>query len=306
MLNTVESRCLADFRSGAEPKWSQCTDDNRAEEWVRFGLHLLLEAGRRIRTAQTDLNRVKVILKEDGSPSTLIEKEIEALLGTRLASFAPLATVVGEESGGGLISSGTTVAIDPIDGTWAFLSGTQTYATTLTVFEDGVPILGMIGNSATGEIGYASSTGGSRLLQSSVFGEPETACPIPEESSSEASVLVNIHPSRKAGSVMEALYESWQQSEIGMVRSPGGSPSYALLEAAKGHFTYVNLWSESPSQPYDLAAGVLVVRGAGGEVTNLEGLPINALDHRGPFVAGVDGSARKKTAAIVRGALGQE
>jgi fructose-1,6-bisphosphatase/inositol monophosphatase family enzyme len=88
-----------------------------------------------------------------------------------------------------------------------------------------------------------------------------------------------------------------------MVRSPGGSPSWSLLEAARGRFTYVNLWSSRPAEAYDLVAGVMLVRGAGGDVIDLEGRSINALDHGGPFIAGVDGGARQKAAEITRKTL---
>jgi myo-inositol-1(or 4)-monophosphatase len=303
MLNAVESRCLAEFHSGSELDWSEGNHLHRTDKWIRFGLHLLLEAGRMIRGAQADLSQLQATLKEDGSPTTEVEMQIEALLQSRLTTFAPSATVVGEESGGSLISSTTTVAIDPIDGTWAFLSGTQTYATTLSVFQDGAPLLGMIGNPATGEIGYAIANSTSRILQLSVFGEPEVAYTVREKDPSESPILVNLHPSRKAGPAMNALYKSWRERKISMVRSPGGSPSWALLEAAKGHFTYINLWSDSPAEPYDLAAGALVIWGAGGDVTDLAGRSISPLSHQGAFVAGTDENARTRIAAIVRDAL---
>ena len=88
------------------------------------------------------------------------------------------------------------------------------------------------------------------------------------------------------------------QGRVQMVRSPGGSPSWALLEAAKGKFVYVNLWSEPPTAPYDLAAGVLLVRGAGGEVTDFRGEPVDAMRHEGPFVAAVEQRARRTVLEI--------
>ena len=72
-----------------------------------------------------------------------------------------------------------------------------------------------------------------------------------------------------------------------------------MLEAAKGSFVYVNLWSRRAAQAYDLAAGIMLVRGAGGDVTDLARTPIETTDHRGPFVAGIDEEARCKVAALV-------
>jgi fructose-1,6-bisphosphatase/inositol monophosphatase family enzyme len=99
------------------------------------------------------------------------------------------------------------------------------------------------------------------------------------------------------------LYEEWRKDGLNMVKLPGGSPSWAMLEAAKGSFVYINLWSKRPTEPYDLAAGVMLVRGAGGDVTDLAGISIDALDHKGPFIAGINEEARNKVAAIARDTL---
>ncbi len=88
-----------------------------------------------------------------------------------------------------------------------------------------------------------------------------------------------------------------------MVKLPGGSPLWAMLEAAKGSFVYVNLWSRRAAHPYDLAAGIMLVRGAGGEVIDLAGTAIETTNHKGPFIAGLDRDARRKVAAIVRKGL---
>ena len=47
----------------------------------------------------------------------------------------------------------------------------------------------------------------------------------------------------------------------------------------------------------------MLVRGAGGDVTDLAGNPIGATDRRGAFIAGIDEEARRKLAAIARKSL---
>ena len=88
-----------------------------------------------------------------------------------------------------------------------------------------------------------------------------------------------------------------------MVRSPGGSPAWALLEASKGTYTYLNLWSDEPASIFDLAAGALLVRGAGGQVVSLAGEEIELDGHAGPFIAGTDAAALAKVAELVRTAI---
>ncbi len=255
MLNELERNCIDAYRR-REPQ--NVSGDDEISRWVAFGLYMLLDAGRLVREKRMVAGREDVLYRDDGSPATRLEAHIESLLRNRLTKFEPNATVIGEETGGKLPSSGVVVAIDPVDGTWAFLTGTETYTTTLAGFLDGKPQLGMVSNPTTGEIGYATRDGAARLLQLSVFGEPDAACTLPEYRAKSENVLVNFHPHHRGGALVGALYEAWQERGVRMVRSPGGSPAWALLEAARGNFVYLNLWSKRPAQPYDLAAAVLL------------------------------------------------
>ena len=114
---------------------------------------------------------------------------------------------------------------------------------------------------------------------------------------------MNLHPHRHVGALVGDLLEEWRNGGLNMVELPGESPMWAMLEAAKGSFVYVNFWSTRPPAPSDLAAGILLVRGAGGDVTDLAGNPIGATDHRGAFIAGADEETRRKIAAIARKSL---
>jgi myo-inositol-1(or 4)-monophosphatase len=303
MLTTTEKTSLDGFRKGGAYLPSQGQDD--VEGWVAFGLRLLLDAGQTVRAARGTPSAGGVSLKADGSPVTSIDLAIEEGFRDRLAVFAPDARVAGEETGGTLPASGVGVAIDPVDGTWAFLAGTETSATTLAVFRDREPFLGMVSNPATGEIAYATIAGGTRLLQLSLFGEEDLAETLPRSHGDAPGMLVNVHPSRGSGALVAALHAAWVRKDVRMVRAPGGSPAWALVEAAKGRFVYVNLWSKQPAAAYDLAAGVLAVRQAGGDVTDLEGQPIDMLRHAGPFVASVDPRARGMLQSMVRAALSE-
>jgi fructose-1,6-bisphosphatase/inositol monophosphatase family enzyme len=273
-------------------------------EWLRFGLSVLLETGRMVRSVRLLSMEDVVRIKPDGSPVTRHEHEIEAMVHNRLTDFSRKATFVGEEHGGNLPIRGIAVALDPVDGTWSLVNRTETCTTGLAFFRDGAPFLGMVLNPVTGELGYAAPETGARLLQLSLFGEEDVACQLPNDRTPPQTPLVNLHPHRHVGALVGDLLKEWRKSGLNMVKLPGGSPLWAMLEAAKGSFVYVNLWSSRPAAPCDLAAGIMLVRGAGGDVTDLAGNPIGATDHRGAFIAGVDEEARRKIAAIVRKSLG--
>jgi fructose-1,6-bisphosphatase/inositol monophosphatase family enzyme len=301
MLNHLERAAIESYRESApaEPPAAIGLE----ERAVFLGFRLLLEAGRLIRRSRGAISGPEVSVKDDGSPVTEVEHQIEATLREWLSSFDPEAVVVGEETGGTLPAKGVAVAIDPIDGTRAFLAETEAFATTLALIQDRVTRLGMVANPTTGEIAYGVAGGDSRLVRLSVFGEGDEAQSMRKTSGPSKAILVNLHPSRKAGQVVHYLYQGWEKHEISMVRSPGGSPAWALVEAARGHFVYANLWSKQPAEAFDLAAGTLVVRGAGGEVIDLEGQPIDELHHSGPFVAGLDMESRSRVKDLLYGAL---
>ena len=286
MLTAIERAAIDSHRESADPLRSPKGGKNEVATF--FGLRLLLEAGQLVRERRATTGLSGVTIKQDGSPATEIETRIEDRLRSWLTSFDSHAVVVGEETGGELPTTGTAIAIDPIDGTRAFLAETETYSTTLALIRDGETVLGMVSNPATGEIAYATAGGGSRLIRLSLFGEPDGAHTLGIPVSQDSPILVNLHPSRNAHGMIDTLYHSWKRSDIAMVRSPGDSPAWALVEAARGHFVYANMWSERAAEAFDLAAGVLIVRRAGGEVTDLDGKLIDALRHRGPFIAGLD------------------
>lgn len=297
-LNAVERKALNDFRERVSTTPRSGTDD---VEWAGFGLRCLLEASRVLRERSVGFAD-RVELKGDGSPATRLEASVEEGVRARLSIFESAAAFVGEETGGELPTSGFAVAVDPVDGTWAFLAETPTWASTLTVFRDEQPFAGFIANPATGECAYALRGSKTRYLRISTFGEPDVAFVLPHRAPRKHTVLVSLHPSREAGGVQAALREAWDRGELNMVRSPGGSPAWGLFEAARGHFVYVNVWSAQPAEPFDLAAGVLLVRGAGGEVTDLNGAAIHPTRHAGPWVAGIDAEHRSHVAKIVRDA----
>jgi fructose-1,6-bisphosphatase/inositol monophosphatase family enzyme len=301
VLTTIERAAVDGHRRSVEAV--PPTDAGADDVALYLGIRLLLEAGRLVRERRAEAGRAGVTIKEDGSPATEIEHQIESKLRSWLSVLGSDAVVVGEETGGVLPVKGTAFAIDPIDGTRAFLAETETYSTTLALIRDGEATLGMVANPSVGEIAYATAGGASRLIRLSTFGEPDEVSILERPSTPERPLLINIHPNRRGAAVVNALYCAWEQRDIAMVRSPGGSPAWALVEAARGHFAYVNLWSKRPPDAFDLAAAVLIVRRAGGEVSDLDGEPIDALRHRGPFVAGMDSEIVSRVTEVVRGSL---
>lgn len=88
--------------------------------------------------------RATVSTKPDRSPVTLADKRLEERLQAYLASHHPACGFLGEETGTreGADAS-LRFVLDPIDGTRAFMRGLSTWSVLLALLEDGVPVIGI-------------------------------------------------------------------------------------------------------------------------------------------------------------------
>jgi fructose-1,6-bisphosphatase/inositol monophosphatase family enzyme len=299
-LSELERASLASRRSGEHAPAAGLQGDERLLE---YALSTTLEAIATVRAVRLlPLSQI-VEFKADHSPVTRFEREIEIRAKERLRQLDEGIAFVGEESGGQLPAKGLAVALDPVDGTWALLNRTATCAVSLTIYRDGQAIVGVVANPATGEVGYVLSGTRSRLLQPDLMGEGDQACDLPLDRTPVDSVLVNVHPQRHVARLVGALVEAWREDGLNMVRMAGGSPALGLLDAAKGSFVYVNTWGRGPSVAYDLGAGLELVRGAGGDVIDLRGEPIDAIGHEGLFIAGLEAEARDRVRRLAQQVL---
>jgi myo-inositol-1(or 4)-monophosphatase len=298
-LLDVETRALSrEFEGGgADQKKPKSESD-----WLEFCLRFVFDALRDLRRIRFADFAGEFSIKNDGSPVSTTEKRIESLLRQRVSAFDPTASVVGEEHGGEIDNAGISLAIDPIDGTWSFVNRAETFSTTLALFRQGEADLAFVANPATGEISYAGRGVSTRLLQLGLADEPTQGYDLPLSPSSIPGLLVNLHPCRQMGPAIEALVAAWGAGKVQFVKATGGSPVWSMLEAAKGVCTYANLWPGKPADPFDLAAGLLLVRAAGGDVIDLSGTAVSAIEHSGPFIAGTDSVNLQRSAEIIRAA----
>jgi fructose-1,6-bisphosphatase/inositol monophosphatase family enzyme len=284
-LNSLEYDILSNYRKGKTPSF-----DDQSEEisLTRLSLWIMLNIGKIIRSQRIFSQANNTTYKKGGSPVTLLEKEIEDFVIEKVAKYFPQIKFIGEETGGTFSEKNLSLALDPIDGTWGFITHSDSYSSSLVIFKDNEIIFGGVLNPSTGELGYASKSSQSRLIQLSMLGENDISVGLPLKNNlNENKLLINIHPSKKAGSIINNLYNSWELGEIKFIKSIGGSPSLALLEAAKGYYTYVNLWEKQPALIYDLAAGIQIIRGAGGDVVDRNENSIKLVGHQGIFVGGI-------------------
>jgi fructose-1,6-bisphosphatase/inositol monophosphatase family enzyme len=296
-LTDVEAACIEAMRTDRMPR----VDAANRSDWLTFGLVVALEACRTIRGSWASVVRGSIERKPDGTPGIPLERDVETMVRRHMGRFAPAVPIVGEEAGGSLPDAGWALAIDPIDGTWAFFNGTEAACVSLGLFEDGRCVAGIVANPATGEIAYGGDLTAPRLLRISVFGEGDRAMGLPVVPEDRRGVpIVSVHPDRTEPSLIDRLRRAWSDGEIRSLRAPGGSPAWGIIDAAKGRYTYVNAWTSRAAEPFDLAAAVAVLRAAGGEAVDLQGAPIDSASHAGPFVAGIDATVVRTVTQLVR------
>jgi myo-inositol-1(or 4)-monophosphatase len=171
------------------------------------------------------------------------------------------ARILGEELSPTMSDrSGLVFVADPLDGTTNFLHGLPWYAVSIAAMIDEVLVAGVVLNAANGELFTATAGGGARLN-----GEPIVISTITDPA---RSLIGTGFPFRGGKHVDEYLriLPSIMREAAG-IRRPG-SAALDLASVACGRFQ--GFWELSLCA-WDLAAGVLLIREAGGMVTDATG-----------------------------------
>ncbi len=197
------------------------------------------------------------------------EERITALLTERI----PELRVVGEEfDPTGDTAAGLVAIVDPLDGTTNFLHGYPSYGVSICIAVDGAPQVGVVHDVARGGVYVATLGGGAfcddKPIRVSTIHTPTRALigtGFPFKSHLEADQYA-------------AQLRALMPLVAGMRRA--GAAALDLCDVARGRFEA--FW-ELRLAPWDMAAGILLVREAGGRATLLDGTDV-APAH-GPVVA---------------------
>lgn len=259
-------------------------------EWAAFGLHVGIRLYEMVKSFRLSYGDVHVKQKGDGSPSTQLEMRMEQYTLDSLSVFDPEAIFIGEEVGGSeLNDSSVLVAIDPIDGTRSFLSGFDTYSITLSITYSRKPLFSLIIAPATGMFAFRIGQERSQMFYYDKESTIRTTVPLPLKAyDTDEPLLLNVHPSVDALAYLERVYDLWYQGQVSLIRSVSGSPSLLMLEAAKTGTYYLNTWSRSVAEPFDLMAAFHIVDGADCKSVRLKGDEIDPWSHKGVYVVGPD------------------
>jgi len=199
--------------------------------------------------------------KGDRSPVTKVDKEAEQKIRNVILGEFPTNSFTGEEFDPVNGSDAFRWYCDPIDGTWCIINGEKTASTSLALSEHGKTVLAVVYNPFTDEL-FAGADGIQTTLND------ENIPRFNRDVSTEAVYNFQISAKRKRD-VLE-LYDLWEQKAIAKLISRGGSIAYNLAQVAEGsHSVYITA-STKPSDEWDVAGGIYLVKSVGGEVSQMD------------------------------------
>ncbi|MFC3040200.1 inositol monophosphatase family protein [Virgibacillus xinjiangensis] len=234
---------------------------NQAKDWV-------LEAGRNIR------HKIKDPLHIDTKSNandlvTAMDKETEEFFADHIKGKYPDHSILSEEGFGDDLNSleGVVWIIDPIDGTMNFVHQKKNFAISLAIYEDGIGEIGLIYDVM------------SDVLYQAKHGEGAYKNDIP---------LTPLDKDKKFEEVVFGLNHFWlcENRLVGekymqqFVKDVRGTRTYgsAALEFAFVAEGVLDGYLSMNLAPWDVAAGMVIVKETGGVTTNIDGNQLSLLD----------------------------
>ena len=227
-----------------------------------------------------------VELKADGSPVTVVDREIESEMRRTIRARFPTHAIRGEEYGvEGDSDREYTWVLDPIDGTKSFVTGFPLFGSLIALLRGGRPVLGVIeapilGERWIGAVGRATRLNGERASVS--------PCRSLERAVLYTTSAELFDPEDRAG------YER-VGARCALRRFGGDCYLYGML--ASGH---CDLVIESRLKPHDFMALIPVIEGAGGRISDWHGDPLD-LQSDGRVVAAATEDLWRETIDALEG-----
>jgi myo-inositol-1(or 4)-monophosphatase len=192
-----------------------------------------------------------------------VDRASETTIRDIIRRERPDALTLGEEMSPDVVAtSGVVFVADPLDGTTNFLHGFPEYAVSIGVLVDGILTAGVVRHVVTGQTWTAAA--GQGAFQDGV--------PIRVSATTKpARALIGTgfpfsHAERL--DLYQPQFAAVTLATAGIRRA--GSAALDLVHVAQGQF---DAFWELKLAPWDIAAGILLVREAGGVVTDLAGGP---------------------------------
>jgi myo-inositol-1(or 4)-monophosphatase len=233
-------------------------------------------AGRSLKRDLGEVENLQVSLKGPRNFVTAADRRAEEIVREELLKARPDYGFLGEEGGARAGADGThRWIVDPLDGTTNFLHGIPHFAVSIALERNGAIVAGLVYNPANDDLFVAERGKGAFLNDRRI----RVAA---RQRPADAVVACGL-PHYGRGDLVLARYEiaAAQQHFAGLRRYGAAALDLAWIAAGR-----LDVYWERDLAPWDLAAGLLLVREAGGYATDLDGG--DAVLTKGQVAAGND------------------
>jgi len=233
-------------------------------------------AGRSLKRDLGEVENLQVSLKGPRNFVTAADRRAEEIVRAELAKARPDYGFLGEEGGTHAGADKThRWIVDPLDGTTNFLHGIPHFAVSIALERSGAIVAALTYNPANDELFVAERGKGAFLNDRRIrvaarrrLDEAVVACGLP-------------HYGRGDLAVAHREIFAAQQKYAGLRRYGAATLDLAWVAAGR-----LDAYWERDLSPWDMAAGILLVREAGGFVSDIDGG--EAILTQGNIVAGND------------------
>ncbi|GAA4174906.1 inositol monophosphatase family protein [Shinella granuli] len=219
------------------------------------------KAGKSLARDFGEVQNLQVSLKGPGDYVSQADRKAEKLIREDLMKARPTYGFLGEESDEIIGTDGAhRWIVDPLDGTTNFLHGIPAFAISIALERNGEIVAAVVLNPATDEL-FTAERGGGAFLN-------DRRLRVAARKNLSDAVIGCGMPHLGRGNHGKFLIELRHvMGEVAGMRRLG-SASLDLAYVAAGRFD--GFW-ERDLAPWDLAAGILLIREAGGYATDLTG-----------------------------------
>ncbi|HVW13189.1 MAG TPA: inositol monophosphatase family protein [Mucilaginibacter sp.] len=218
------------------------------------------QAGDFIRNERKGFSADKIEYKGLNDLVSYVDKGAEKLIVSNLEKVLTEAGFITEEKTTGKTGERYNWIIDPLDGTTNFIHGVPTYSVSIALQENDELVMGVVYEINLDECFYACKDAPAYLN-----GREISVSDTSEVKKSLVATGFPYYNFEKQAAYME-LFTELMRSCHGLRRL--GSAAVDLVYTACGRF---ESFYEYNLNPWDVAAGVVIVRQAGGEVVNFKG-----------------------------------
>ncbi len=204
-------------------------------------------------------------IKQKGAVDLVTEMDLasERLIKKELKQRHPEIAFFGEEDGGEAWQNGLVWVVDPLDGTTNYANNLDHYCVSIALCQDGEPVIGVLAHPSRKQVYHCRKNGGAFCNNQPISVNSETVI--------NSALAVTGFPYNRR----ECMPEILKRLEIMLMQVQGvrrlGSAALDLCYVARGIFS---IFWENNLKPWDVAAGSLLVREAGGNISCFNGSPM--------------------------------